>query len=53
MAQGEFVEVGEQLLEYQTPLTDEAAQKMLSRPYRGSWKLERGCDGELGRAEVS
>jgi 4-hydroxy-3-polyprenylbenzoate decarboxylase len=29
MAQGEFIEVGDQLLEYQTPLTDEAAEKML------------------------
>jgi 4-hydroxy-3-polyprenylbenzoate decarboxylase len=28
MAQGEFIEVGEQLLEYQKPLTDEAAEKM-------------------------
>jgi 4-hydroxy-3-polyprenylbenzoate decarboxylase len=28
MTQGEFVEVGEQLLEYQTPLTDKAADEM-------------------------
>jgi len=28
MAQGEFMEVGEQLLEYQTPLTDKLAEEM-------------------------
>ena len=28
MAQGDFIEVGEQLLEYQKPLTDEAAERM-------------------------
>ena len=28
MTQGEFIEVGEQLLEYQIPLTDEAAASM-------------------------
>jgi 4-hydroxy-3-polyprenylbenzoate decarboxylase len=28
MASGEFLQAGEHLLEYQTPLTDEAADKM-------------------------
>jgi hypothetical protein len=28
MVEGQFIEVGEQLLEYQTPLTDQAAEAM-------------------------
>ena len=35
MAQGKFIEVGEQLLEYQTPLTDQAAEAMDMPARRG------------------